>query len=376
MAACQVPFQSCCHANDTVLAGVRFSECVAECPAEKPGAAPRSETLPSPATPAATGGPPAAGGLTAAAWQASAVQQIGADLAALTPLDQAVAGMLGRGAFIVAEDLAGGFVFIDDQGYRRSLSGVAPNGSFHMLKDVDVVDFGLSSLGIASSEHGSIRGTINGGGDFVRVLREHRDRLYCKVSPLEILESMAGSTILLVSSEHGSIRGTINGGGDFLKEPPPPRTVIGEASWRGTSPRLLLASTAASAMGAAQLPTVNWNLRLPGATVQIPPGAAVRTELGYNGIVALAVARGTAVATDTRTGQRVPVAAGSGALVIPGMGVVDLSKPPKVGATVPGDQAAAQRQLEALQRLQNQQARIAQMMQAMMREIIGNFPKR
>jgi len=75
MAACQVPFQSCCHANDTVLAGVRFSECVAECPAEKPGAAPRSETLPSPATPAATGGPPAAGGLTAAAWQASAVQQ-------------------------------------------------------------------------------------------------------------------------------------------------------------------------------------------------------------------------------------------------------------------------------------------------------------
>lgn len=370
---CRQTYQGCCYGNAVKIADKGFGQCVAACPAT---AAPVPPPPPPPTGPSGPGGEPAAGGLTAAAWQASAAQQLGADLEALKPLDQAVAGILGRGEFIVTEDLAGGFVFIDDQGHRRSLSGVAPNGSFLMLKEVDIIDFGLAGLGIASSEHGSIRGTINGGGDFVRVLREHRERQYCKVSPLEILESIAGSTLLLVSSEHGSIRGTINGGGDFIKVPPDPPTSIGDAAWSGTGARLILASTAASAM--RQVPRVppTWTLRLPGATVQIPPGPAVRTELGYNGMMALAVARGTAVATDARSGQRVPVAAGSGALVIPGKGVVDLSKAPNVDARVSGNAMAVQKQQEALQQLLAMQARIKQTLAAMMRQIISSFPSR
>jgi hypothetical protein len=348
---CRQTYQGCCYGSALKIAERHFGLCVAECPASE-----------------------AAADLTAGAWQSSTAEQLGADLLALKPLDQAVADNRGRGGFIVAEDPAGGFVFIDDQGYRRSLTGVAASGSFLLLNEVDLIDFGLSTLGIASSEHSSIRGTINGGGDFVQLLRERRDRQYLRVASLEVLQSIAGSTLLLASSEHGSIRGTINGGGEFIKVPPDPPVSIGDAAGGGPRARLILAGTAASAM--RQLPRASpvWNLRLPGATVTVPPSTALGAEIGRNGMIGLAVAQGAVVATDRRTNQKVSVPAGGAALFVPGIGMSDLSTLPTGDS--PAAQMARQNALQKQARADAAKSQLAKLFHQMMKNLMTNWPRR
>lgn len=87
-----------------------------------------------------------------------------------------------------------------------------------------VVPPGLEETwGCFSSEHGSIRGTINGGGDFIKgpgssVLSFAASRANCLAVPLG---SPLEENMECKSSEHSSIRGSINGGGDFIKGPKP-----------------------------------------------------------------------------------------------------------------------------------------------------------
>ncbi len=143
--------------------------------------------------------------------------------------------------------------------------------------------------------------------------------------------------ILLASSEHGSIRGTINGGGDFLDEqgaPPPqlgmrlpraqPRMVL--ASWTvGGSeafPRRAYASmTRAFGVQAPAPAGTEIVLRVPAATVTSPRFARVVSDVSWNGVSALSVISGTAVVRERTTGRQQQVGAGEFVVVVPGTGV-------------------------------------------------------
>ncbi|MFH1285149.1 MAG: hypothetical protein ABIH99_01060 [Candidatus Micrarchaeota archaeon] len=76
-------------------------------------------------------------------------------------------------------------------------------------KELEMIVCPLTQVHVASSEHSSIRGTINGGGDF----------LDCPVERGEVKTAQKeeeNELVISLSSEHGSIRGTCNGGGDFI----------------------------------------------------------------------------------------------------------------------------------------------------------------
>ncbi len=74
--------------------------------------------------------------------------------------------------------------------------------------ETSVIVCPLAQAQFASSEHGSIRGTINGGGDFVQCVLPSQKAVAAPKS--------AAKSDIMLSSEHGSIRGTCNGGGDFI----------------------------------------------------------------------------------------------------------------------------------------------------------------
>lgn len=136
----------------------------------------------------------------------------------------------------------------------------------------------------------------------------------------------------LISSEHGSIRGTCNGGGDFIRfgpngpwQSPPafrePQFV--QAAWRATRATAI---------------EPNIRLELPAAVVTADGGTArVIVDLAPNGAAAVLVVAGQVQVRETRTAQSRSVNQGSAALVWPGTGV---SQPVQVNA---GRFAAASR---------------------------------
>ena len=167
---------------------------------------------------------------------------------AALPLDQATASIINQDTVIIARDAANDFYAVSNQGQSTWLP--------QELSSVYQVSNTFAILGndalLASSEHGSIRGSINGGGDFVylnKIPSELKTRDYAMLTtscsptgcrPEMKINSTASSIFLLggamgadpeqqcdlpssttgvydaslhLSSEHSSVRGTINGGG-------------------------------------------------------------------------------------------------------------------------------------------------------------------
>jgi hypothetical protein len=164
-------------------------------------------------------------------------------------LNDATKAIINQDSSIIARDANNKFYAINNAGESIALPSTL-NSYFQMSDQFAIL--GNDEL-LASSEHGSIRGTINGGGDFVMLQKipdELKTRDYAMLTtscpsatecrPEMKINSTASSTYIQAdsigsgdptqcklgfigqdtlfvsyprSSEHGSIRGTINGGG-------------------------------------------------------------------------------------------------------------------------------------------------------------------
>ena len=152
---------------------------------------------------------------------------------AASPIRQAVGDIFGKDACLIARDDTGNFFAVSNSGKRVSLSGKLQDtfkvsNEFAVLGNDDILkaSAGFKSWGGASD-------TINGGVDtsLGKTSPELKDRDYMRITDkgMEIFSPassvMVDSKGLLASSEHSSIRGTINGGGDFVKNGSPPRLI-------------------------------------------------------------------------------------------------------------------------------------------------------
>ncbi|MCX6011937.1 MAG: hypothetical protein NTV30_00695, partial [Chloroflexi bacterium] len=146
----------------------------------------------------------------------------------------------------------------------------------------------LESLNVASAELGSIKGTINGGGDFVDNAPSNDDN-YARLIPGEFEINMLNLT-LFVSAELYNIKGTINGGGDFVY------SLENFLKWKDTG------------------------ISPPGVKL-IKTGTTVAVDVGANGISAIAVLTGRMRAVELETGDTRELSAGTLAVVVPGVGV-------------------------------------------------------
>jgi hypothetical protein len=122
----------------------------------------------------------------------------------------------------------------------------------------------------------------------------------------------------LYSSEHSSIRGTINGGGDFINYAPNARPsdhpllhrIGGIVRTRPLAPR-------GYASAAAEATTI----RVPGGSVRVPEAALAAIDVAPNGITAVAVLFGTVLVRETETKAAREVEQDSVAVIIPKKGV-------------------------------------------------------
>ena len=129
----------------------------------------------------------------------------------------------------------------------------------------------------------------------------------------ETLETVPSDTQWVGSSEHGSVRGTINGTGDFIDvrpEPPPdiraPFAVVLASSRRGST----------------QAARPLTQLVLPGLAVTgLGGNAEVVADLGANGLEALVCLKGVARVEEHASGTGRTVRAGEAVVVLPGIGV-------------------------------------------------------
>ncbi|GEM_PF-2668345 len=178
---------------------------------------------------------------------------------AISPnIDQATKTILNQDSALIARDDKNNFYAVNNQGKSIPL----PPALSAMIKFSHNFAVLNNNQLLASSEHGSIRGTINGGGDFVmlnKIPPEMKDKDYvafattCSLTkaslPLAALASsflsqeidqcrpevrvnstatsikvggaaLGGENQDAKSSEHSSVRGTINGGGDWIFDPP------------------------------------------------------------------------------------------------------------------------------------------------------------
>jgi len=221
-------------------------------------------------------------------------------IAASLTLDQATKNILNQDSALIVRDDKNNFYAINNQG--KSIPLPASLGA--MIKFSHNFAVLNNNQLLASSEHSSIRGTINGGGDFVylnKILPEMKDRDYvafattCSLTkasmPLaalttnllsqeidqcrpEVKINSPASSIKLTggalgsenqeakSSEHSSVRGTLNGGGDFIFDPPmitlasfnqqTQKPFVGvqyETNDRGASVKMVVASSPADKAG-------------------------------------------------------------------------------------------------------------------------------
>ena len=127
-----------------------------------------------------------------------------------------------------------------------------------------------------------------------------------------------------ISSEHGSVRGTCNGGGDFIRfDPNDPR----QSPPALGAPRIMQVAWSPTRIAAAE-PDIR--LELPAALVTADGGTArVVVDLAPNGAAAVLVVSGQVQVRETATGQSRTVSRGDAALVWPGIGV---SQPARVSA--------------------------------------------
>jgi len=112
----------------------------------------------------------------------------------------------------------------------------------------------------------------------------------------------------LASSEHSSVRGTINGGGDF----------IGFRRIPGGFRRPMLIRAAFDSPPLTGPGTV---VETPGAVVTLGADAVVAIDLAPNGVVAVALLAGSGNLAEVESGAQQRLASGTMALSVPGIGV-------------------------------------------------------
>ena len=207
------------------------------------------------------------------------------------PLSEAQRQIIGRNSALIFRDSSNSFYAINNRGVKIPLPGSLAKGfisnQFAVLADDSFISRALSTIPLlASSEHGSIRGTINGGGDFV-YLQNQPNYIWMKENGA-IKNYQLGSSIYLASSEYGSYRGTINGGGDFVKVMP--EKVI-------------------------ETPFTQITLI----------GTKVVVDLGFNGVTGVLVLEGQLHVKELSTNTEKHVRMGEAVLIVPGHGISDAS---------------------------------------------------
>ncbi len=113
------------------------------------------------------------------------------------------------------------------------------------------------------------------------------------------------------SSEHSSVRGTINGGGDFIRYQPAP-------SDRRGSPFLIRTAWPILAAAAAGTETI---VELPGAVVTLSPDAVAAIDLAPGGVTAVALLAGSAAVVERSGGARRTLGPDQLAVSVPTLGV-------------------------------------------------------
>lgn len=197
----------------------------------------------------------------------------------------ALRGLLRAGDVMFVRDAKG--VLVPAAGSQASVLPDFRARTLPILSTSVILDDALGQL-LASSEIGTIRGTINGGGDFV-MIGPRRPAHAVFGAPGAGVDDVV--SVLLASSEHGTIRGSINGGGDFV--------FIFETTNR---------------------PSGGESVELPGA-LMARIGTTYALDVAANGVSAVAVLEGEVSLTDIATGKGRGVRAGETAVVVPGFGV-------------------------------------------------------
>jgi hypothetical protein len=259
-------------------------------------------------------------------------ERIGRSIEAYPPLQKAIREMIGKNAFIVGIDEAGKFCVINNQGQRLAVPAslarkFGMSKQFAILFNNDFLTKALPGNLVASSEHGSIRGTINGGGDFVYMEQKLKDYLYLVFNSNRIDMNMLAASLMIASSEHGSIRGTINGGGDFLDKPLPPSGSIS----MGPNNGILLAyedhRNELIARDFLKGPSLHASSQSPNYVFIMTPSAQMTiagravVDVGHNGVTGVLVLEGKARIREGVSGVEREIPAGSAAIVVPGYGI-------------------------------------------------------
>jgi hypothetical protein len=129
----------------------------------------------------------------------------------------------------------------------------------------------------------------------------------------ETLETAPSDNQWVGSSEHASVRGTINGSGDFIDLPPAPPPDI-------RTPFVVV--LASSRRGSTQATRPITQLVLPGLVVTgLGGNAEVVADLGANGLESLVCLKGVARVEEHSSGTVRTVRAGEAVVVLPGIGV-------------------------------------------------------
>ena len=217
---CDAAYQACCAESSRINSDETYKQCIANCPVEvSPTPTTQATATPSPtATPAAQ----ATCSIARKAYSATKFQVVSTQ-GSVTVTDKN--GIVKTPE--IGQDIGPDATIATGSG-KISLKIIVPESPATTSMDIgDQTTFKFSLYDfenqLASSEHGSIRGTINGGGDFVLV-KTTLDSYWAKAGGEK--NNPAGQTIAFAkneettaafSSEHCSVRGTLNGGGDFIQ---------------------------------------------------------------------------------------------------------------------------------------------------------------
>jgi hypothetical protein len=201
----------------------------------------------------------------------------------------------GKAAMV--SDGAGGFrLRRGDSDQVLKPAGRRSGRALPLLTFPGLLDAGLRSMDIASSEHATIRGTINGGGDFVKAEQDpgYRRNACMVADSGKITMNQPGST-LHASADHTTIRGTINGGGDFIYD---------IDTW----------------MRLSNTPPLIREIIAPDVVITLY-GTALHVDVAKNGVVGVGVLDGRVEVQDTVSGTFRASGADTVMVAVPGRGV-------------------------------------------------------
>lgn len=286
-AACNLPFQNCCYTNAMNMYKNLYDEEVKRCPTIK-------DPVPAPSRPqqGRVGEPVWNTGLTVPPRGTAAFLRyiVGQATLAHPTIGDASRALRGND-FLLAKDSSGRVSMTTTSG-TRALPPVKDLRArkLPILNSSDVLARALDALKVASSEMPSVKGEVNGGGDFAQNRTTDRRYVAAGANGIAVNDS---PTTLVASSELWSLKGEVNGGGDFVYNFAIPDM---DPSWEHNG------------------------IQVPGGEFAML-GTTVAVDVAANGVSAVAVLEGKVRARELTTNQAREVNAGEVAVVLPGFGV-------------------------------------------------------